>query len=157
MPTTAVLINGGPQPAEGRRLIDCDRVSVGIRQARQTKIEAVSGSDVVEKRSNLIVLMRALVDSVLKWGEKLVYAGTRDDGLPPDVLKALDAFLAQSNGKLLIVLPLRDGREPEGEKPRSVLVSEWTLMQKCWSMAYRLTNCYRREETRPSLFTGISP
>jgi len=51
---------------EGRRLIDCDRVSVGIRQGRRTRIDAISGADVVEKRSNLVQRMRALVDSVLR-------------------------------------------------------------------------------------------
>src|SRR5438132_285175 len=41
---------------EGRRLIDCDRVCVALRQAGSTTIEAVSGADVVEKRSALIKL-----------------------------------------------------------------------------------------------------
>jgi hypothetical protein len=50
---------------EGRRLIGCDRLSIATTEAKKCRIEAVSGSDVVEKRSNLIVLMRALVDSVL--------------------------------------------------------------------------------------------
>ena len=35
---------------EGRRLVDCDRVTVGVRQGRRTRVEAVSGSDIVEKR-----------------------------------------------------------------------------------------------------------
>src|SRR5205823_7978920 len=66
-------------------LIDCDRVSVAVRVGRKARVEAVSGCDVVEKRSNLVVLMRKLFDSVLAWGEKLVYTGTKDDSLPPDV------------------------------------------------------------------------
>ncbi len=110
---------------EGRRLVDCDRVTVGIRQGRKTRIEAVSGSDVVEKRSNLVKLMSKLFDAVLVWGEKLVYAGTKDDSLPPTVLKALDAYLAESNSKLLVLLPLRDEREKESKKPsRSGLLME---------------------------------
>ena len=43
---------------EGRRLIGCDRLSVAVNHSKKCKIEAVSGSDVVEKRSNLIQLMR---------------------------------------------------------------------------------------------------
>jgi hypothetical protein len=110
---------------EGRRLIDCDRVSVGVRMSRKAKVEAVSGCDVVERRSNLVVLMRKLFDAVLRWGEKLVYSGTKDDSLPPDVLKALDAYLAESNSKLLVVLPLKDDREKESKKPaRSVMLME---------------------------------
>src|SRR5262249_52259940 len=110
---------------EGRRLIDCDRVSVGIRMGRKARVEAVSGCDVVEKRSNLVVLMRKLFDAVLTWGEKLVYNGTKDDSLPPTVLHALDAYLAESNSKLLVVLPLRDEREKESQKPsRSAMLME---------------------------------
>ena len=110
---------------EGRRLVDCDRVSVGIRQGRKASVEAVSGSDIVEKRSNLVVLMRKLFDAVLTWGEKLVYTGAKDDSLPPAVLHALDGYLAESNSKLLVVLPLKDEREKESKKPaRSALMME---------------------------------
>src|SRR5262249_17789875 len=110
---------------EGRRLIDCDRVSVGIRQGKRTRIEAISGADVVERRSNLVQRMRALVDSVLRWGEKLTFTGTKDDSLPPDVYQALDAYLEESSSKLLVVMPLRDTREEDSKKPpRSALVME---------------------------------
>jgi len=110
---------------EGRRLIDCDRVNIALRYARKCKVEAVSGADVVERRSNLIQLMQKLFDRVLAWGEKLVYSGTKDEGLPPDVMKALDDYLAESNSKLLVVLPLRDEREKENKKrPRAALMME---------------------------------
>lgn len=110
---------------EGRRLAEADRVTVGVREGPKCAVLAVSGADVVEKRSNLVRLMRTLFDSVLAWGEKLVYSGTKDDTLPPSVLKALDAYLAESNSKLLVVLPLRDERETNTKKPpRSVLLLE---------------------------------
>jgi biotin carboxyl carrier protein len=110
---------------EGRRLIDCDRVSVALRTGKKTRVEAISGADVVEKRSNLVRLMAALFNKVLIWGEKLIYKGTHDDSLPPDVLHALDAYLAESNSKLLVILPLRDEREAESKKPpRSGLMME---------------------------------
>jgi hypothetical protein len=110
---------------EGRRLVECDRVSVAVRHAKRVKIEAISGADVVEKRSNLVQLMRALIDAVLAWDEKLVYTGTKDDTLPPKVLKALDAYLAESNSKLLVCLPLRDEREEESKRPaRSAVLME---------------------------------
>ena len=72
---------------EGRRLVDCDRVSVAVRYGKRTVIEAVSGADVVEKRSNLIVLMRKLAEAVIKWGDKLHFSGVKDDSLPPNVLR----------------------------------------------------------------------
>ena len=110
---------------EGRRLIDCDRVSVAQRRGKKTVIEAISGADIVEKRSNLVRLMATLFDKVLVWGEKLIYQGTKDDSLPPAVIQALDAYLAESNSKLLVVLPLKDERESESKKPpRSGLMME---------------------------------
>jgi hypothetical protein len=112
---------------EGRRLVDCDRVSVALRKGRKAQVEAISGADVVEKRSNLVRLMATLFDKVMKWGEKLIYQGQRDDSLPPDVVTALDNYLAESNSKLLVVLPLRDDREGENVKkkpPRSGLMME---------------------------------
>jgi hypothetical protein len=110
---------------EGRRIIDCDRLSVAVRYARRCTVEAVSGADVVEKRSNLVQLMRTLFDKVLAWGEKLVYTGTKDEGLPPQVHQALDAYLAESNSKLLVVMPLVEESEKESKKtPRSALLME---------------------------------
>lgn len=110
---------------EGRRLIECDRVSVAIRYyGSKARIEAVSGADVVERRSNLIRLMQKLSEAVITWGEKLTFNGSRDDSLPPKVLSALDAYLAESNSKLLVVQPLRDERESGKRPPRSALVME---------------------------------
>lgn len=96
---------------EGRRLIACDRISVGVRHGRRTTIEAVSGSDVVEKASVQVKMMRDLFDAVLRWNERLVYRGVRDETLPESVLQALDDYLAVSNPKLLVLQPLRDERE----------------------------------------------
>jgi hypothetical protein len=115
---------------EGRRLIDCDRVCVAIRRGgEKAKIEAVSGTDIVEHRSNLIRFMRKLSDEVMTWGEKLVFDGSRDDSLPPKVLRALDDYLGEAHSKLLVVMPLRDDREGDGKDkpklpPRSALVME---------------------------------
>ena len=110
---------------EGRRLVEADRISVCQRQGGRAVVTAVSGADVVEKRSNLVQLMRTLFDRVQVWGEKLVYSGTQDDTLPPGVNKALDAYLAESNSKLLVVLPLKDDREEKSKRPpRSALMME---------------------------------
>ena len=79
----------------------------------------------VEKASTHVRRMRRLFDAVLKFNDKLVFSGTRDDALPPDVLKALDEYLAESQPKLLVVQPIRDDREKNDDKPaRSVLLVE---------------------------------
>ena len=110
---------------EGRRLIECDRVSIGIRDGGKTNVQAISGADVIEKRSNLVQLMTRLFTVVADWDEKLVYHGTKDESLPPSVLRALDDYLAESNSKLLVVAPLRDEREKDSKNPpRSVLMME---------------------------------
>jgi hypothetical protein len=110
---------------EGRRLVEADRVSVAVRQGFHPQVLAISGADVVEKRSNLVQLMRALFEAVIDWGEKLVYSGTKDDALPPRVLKALDGYLAESNSKFLTVMPLPDERESSRKKkPRSAIMME---------------------------------
>jgi hypothetical protein len=111
---------------EGRRLIECDRVSIALRYGRRVVIEAISGADVVERRSNLVVLLRKLCYAVIIWGEKLVYNGVKDDSLPPKVIRALDEYLAESNSRLLVIYPLRDEREGPTPRnpPRSALVME---------------------------------
>jgi hypothetical protein len=110
---------------EGRRLVECDRLCVGVRHGRKVTVEAVSGADVVEKASTHVRRMRALFDAVVKFGDKLVYKGVKDEGLPPDLSEALDDYLAESQPKLLVVSPIRDDREKDNGKPaRSVLLLE---------------------------------
>jgi hypothetical protein len=110
---------------EGRRLIECDRLCVGVRHGKRVTVEAVSGADVVEKASTHVRRMRALFDAVLKFGDKLVYRGTKDEGLPPDLSHALDNYLSESQPKLLVVMPIRDEREKNDKKrARSVLLME---------------------------------
>lgn len=111
---------------EGRKLIECDRLSVAVRHGNKVTIEAVSGADVVEKASTHIRRMRALFDAVNAWGEKLTYKGEKDDSLPPKVLNALDDYLAESQPKLLVVQPIREAeREKDDKKPaRSALMME---------------------------------
>ena len=56
-------------------------------------------------------------------GGLLVYTGSKDEALPADVFAALDAYLAQSPSKVLVVLPLIDGRAGSRDQ-QSVLVME---------------------------------
>ena len=64
---------------EGRRLIECDRVSVAIRRGQKCKIEAISGQDMFDKRSNTVRLLGKLATAVVATGEAVWYTGdTRD-------------------------------------------------------------------------------
>lgn len=109
---------------EGRRLIECDRLCVGVRHGSKVTVEAVSGADVVEKASTHVRRMKALFDAVVNFGDRLVYKGSKDEGLPPDLSHALDEYLSESQPKLLVVLPVRDEREKDDKKARSVLLLE---------------------------------
>lgn len=111
---------------EGRKLIECDRLCVGVRHDRsRVTVEAVSGADVVEKASTHVRRLRLLMQAVIQWGEPLTFKGEKDAGLPPAVAHALDDYLHESQPKLLIVQPVRDEREKDKDKPaRAVLVME---------------------------------
>ena len=111
---------------EGRKLIECDRLCVGVRHARRrVTVEAVSGADVVEKASTHVRRLRRLMEAVLAWGETLTFKGIKDAGLPPDVSYSLDEYLSESQPKLLVVQPIRDEREKDQSKPaRSIVVLE---------------------------------
>jgi biotin carboxyl carrier protein len=92
---------------EGRRLLECDQVGVALRWGTKTNVAAVSGAAVVEPNSRLVQCLQSLCDAVLQWGETLSYQGKRDEALPSGVARALDAYLGESNSKMLVVLPLK--------------------------------------------------
>lgn len=96
---------------EGRRLIECDRVSVAIRKGRNCTVEAVSGQDTFDKRSNVIALLNRLSTAVVAAGEPLWYSGDTAD-LAPQVEEAVQAYVDESHSKHVAVLPLR---RPEAE------------------------------------------
>jgi len=91
---------------EGRRLIGCDRVSVAIKKGRKCYIEAISGQDTLENRSNIVAALSELATRVVATGEPLWYAGSTED-LPPQIEKAIERYVDESYAKSIAVLPLR--------------------------------------------------
>ena len=90
---------------EGRRLIECDRVSVAIRKGKKCVIEAISGQDLFDKRSNTVRLLGKLATAVVASGDTVWYTGdTRD--LPPQVEDAVQAYVDEAHSKTVAVLPL---------------------------------------------------
>ncbi len=94
---------------EGRRLIGCDRVSVAISTGRKCKVQAISGQDTIENRSNIVSALNNLATRVVAAGEPLWHDGSTED-LPPQIEEALEDYVDQSYGRNVAVLPLR---EPE--------------------------------------------
>lgn len=99
---------------EGRRLIECDRVSVAIRRGRKCRIEAISGQDLFDKRSNTVRLLGELATKVVDTGEAVWYTGDTSN-MAPQVEDAVEEYVDESHSKMVAVLPL--GRpEPTEEE-----------------------------------------
>ena len=90
---------------EGRRLIECDRVSVAIRYGSRCRVDAVSGQDLFDKRSNTIRLLNKLATSVVSVEEPLWYSGDTTN-LAPQVEKIVDEYVDESHSKAVVVIPL---------------------------------------------------
>ena len=101
---------------DGRRLIECDRVSVAIRRGNTCKIEAVSGQDLFDKRSNTIRLLGKLASAVVATGDPVWYAGdTRD--MAPQVEDAIQEYVDEAHSKNVAVLPLKRPQPAEEDDP----------------------------------------
>lgn len=90
---------------EGRRLIECDRVSLALVRGSHCHIVAISGQDQIDQRSNTVRLLAKLATAVVRAEEVLWYRGDTSE-LPPQVEKALEAYVDESHTKMLAVFPL---------------------------------------------------
>ena len=91
---------------EGRRLLGCDRVTIAILRRGHCRVEAVSGQDTMDNRSNVVTLLGNLATRVVASGEPLWYSGSTED-FPPQIEQAIEAYVDQSYTKSLAVIPLR--------------------------------------------------
>ncbi len=113
---------------EGRRLLECDRVTVLVRQGGKYRVAAISGQDRFDSRSDLVRLMNHLAEAVASSGEPLWYEGQSAD-LPPQLESAAQRYLDESQSRLLAVYPLvepgssHDQRSRQG-KVLGVLMAE---------------------------------
>lgn len=100
---------------EGRRLIDCDRVSVAMLKGGKAKVIAISGQDSIETRSNNVQALGNLATRVINSGEPLWYDGSTED-LPPQLEEAIEDYVDLSHGRTVAVLPIRQPeRKLEGD------------------------------------------
>ncbi len=101
---------------EGRRLIECDRLSVAIRKGHKCHVEAISGQDLFDKRSNIVRLLGKLATAVVATDEPVWYTGeTRD--MAPQVEDAVQEYVDESHSKTVAVLPLKRPPVAEEEEP----------------------------------------
>jgi multidrug efflux pump subunit AcrA (membrane-fusion protein) len=113
---------------EGKRLVGCDRLSVALKLAGRTMVEAVSGQEVVEQRSNLVRDLTKLCKVVIRSGEDLVYTGNTE-GFAPDIRDALELYVDESGSKVVTITLLHKPEQEEGAEhkekvPFGCLVAE---------------------------------
>ena len=90
---------------EARRLIECDRVTISVRRGRRQVIEAISGQDVVNKRSNVVRLLGNLATVVAGARENVWFCGDTSQ-LAPQIEDALQQYVDEAHSKTVIVIPL---------------------------------------------------
>ncbi|MBI3836855.1 MAG: biotin/lipoyl-binding protein, partial [Planctomycetia bacterium] len=91
---------------EGRRLIECDRVSVGICKGKKCVIQAVSGQDTFDKRSNTVSLLGRLATAVVATGDTVWYTGDTSM-MAPQVEEAVQEYVDECHSKAVAVVPLK--------------------------------------------------
>ena len=100
---------------DGKRLVGCDRLSVALKISGRTMVEAVSGQEVVEQRSNLVRDLTKLCKVVIRSGEDLVYTGNTE-GFAPDIRDALELYVDESGSKVVVVTLLHKPEQDEGDE-----------------------------------------
>jgi multidrug efflux pump subunit AcrA (membrane-fusion protein) len=99
MPTAYAIVN------EGRRIAGCDRVSLVQWKNGRCEVLAISGLDSLDRRAAQVKKLAELTRCVLKAREPLWHTHESQD-TPPQIEKALQAYLDQSHARLLAVIPL---------------------------------------------------
>jgi len=100
---------------EGRRLLNCDRLSLVVKRGRRAEVIAVSGQERVNRASNLV---RSLADLALLAIGSNRQLGTADGspGMPAAIEKAVLDHLQTGGARLVQVIPLRKPpTQPTGE------------------------------------------
>jgi hypothetical protein len=97
---------------EGRRLIECDRVSVAVKYGGKSRVESISGQETFDRRSNTVALLDKLASVVVAGGEPVWYSGDTSS-MAPQIESAVEAYVDESHTKAMAILPLAKPHEKE--------------------------------------------
>ncbi len=100
---------------EARRVLDCDRVSVALKQGSKFKLLAISGQPSVNRRSNTVHQLSQLITKALATEQAFWYPS--DEQLPPQLEQPLNAYLGFSATRSLAILPIFDRQIQENNDP----------------------------------------
>lgn len=90
---------------ESRRLLQCDRVSLAVREGWGYRVTAVSGLDSIDRRAGEVQQLSRLASVVMKTGQPFWYSAGQAD-VPPQVDSLLQPYIDDSHCKMLAILPL---------------------------------------------------
>lgn len=99
---------------DGRKLIDCDRVSVGLLRGGSCELIAVSGLASVDTRATTVARLQELCAVAAAAEEALWYSGETGD-MAPQVESALEAYVDASHSHTIAILPLRAAVPESGD------------------------------------------
>jgi len=104
---------------EGRRLIQCDRVTVLVRRRRQWRVVAVSGADTANRRAAALRHLERLAAAVASGGEPLWYAESTSDAesIPPEIEEPLHDYVDLASARLAGFYPLTLPPPPADRQP----------------------------------------
>ncbi len=90
---------------ESRRLLNCDRVSVGTWNGSRCKIIAISSQDRFDNRANVVRLLSNVATSSVSADTAFWVTGNTED-LAPEVATQINEYLDESHCRTLAVIPL---------------------------------------------------
>lgn len=96
---------------EARRLLGCDRVSVGTWNGRRCKIIAISSQDRFDNRANVVRLLSNVATASVSADSPFWITGSTQ-GMAPEVAGKINDYLDESHSRTLAVIPLL-ARPPE--------------------------------------------
>jgi multidrug efflux pump subunit AcrA (membrane-fusion protein) len=99
---------------EGRRVIDCDRLSVLVARGNSCRLLAASGVSRVERRSGAARKLAKVAEQVRQTDEPAFYADGECDALPP-VAEAIARHVEESHARHIAAIPLRPPLEPNSD------------------------------------------
>jgi multidrug efflux pump subunit AcrA (membrane-fusion protein) len=94
-------------------------VSVALKRGNRCRIEAISGQELLDNRSNTVTLLGKLSSIVVAGGEDLWYSGDTSN-LPPQIEESVETYADEAHSKMIAVLPLerpRDQTDDEKKPP----------------------------------------
>jgi multidrug resistance efflux pump len=114
----ALAVTAAAVANEGRRLVECDRLSVAVRRGRRVRILAVSGLESVDQRANIVRRLEDLAQAVILTGEPFWNTGESEQ-LPPQIAFPLHAWRDESHARAVAIIPLPSASDAKPRGPYS--------------------------------------